>query len=178
MLFAELIEKTNNLIDEIDEDEQIETIVKLALNEAYISLSMVDKRLTRAFLPIINGVCTLPNNLLEVALVKPKLSGKDKVEGANILTEKKGVFEILYSYVRERLVNDNDEPDIHESLQYAMIDYACYKYYMHRKKDNMAMLYYQNYDKVKNEFKFKDDEKLYEAGAETITDVWRVNYEG
>lgn len=167
MKYAEIKTKVDNIIDETDEDEQIDIIVKLAINEAYSLLAPMDKRLTRAFVPIVNGVSTLPNNLLEVVSIKPKLTGNDRVEGNAILTEKKGVFEILYSYVRETLIKDEDEPDLHETLQYAMVDYACYKYYMHRKKDNVAMLFFNNYKQTINNFGGYDTGKLYDSN-ETI----------
>lgn len=170
MKYAEIKTKVDNIIDETDDDEQIDIIVKLAINEAYSLLAPMDKRLTRAFVPIVNGVSTLPNNLLEVVSIKPKLSGSDRVEGNSILTDKKGVFEILYSYVRESLTADNDEPDLHETLQYAMVDYACYKYYMHRKKDNVAMLFFNNYQQTISKFGGYDTGRLYDSN-ETINYV-------
>ena len=38
MNFRELIDLTNNTIDETDQDDQIDSIVKNALNKAYVDL--------------------------------------------------------------------------------------------------------------------------------------------
>ena len=61
MNFRELIDLTNNTIDETDQDDQIDVIVKNAINKAYLDLSNIDLRVTRAYVPVINGVATLPS---------------------------------------------------------------------------------------------------------------------
>lgn len=152
MTFDELKQICFNTIDEIDEDEQIDIIVSNALNESYALLSRKDKRLTRAFLPIIQGVATLPTNCLDVIKVKPVLTGDDYVVGNSIVTTKTGVLEVLFNYRRDRLVNTTDEPDLHENLQDAMIAYACYRYWEHRKKVEVSQLYLNNYAQIVGEY--------------------------
>ena len=48
MNFRTLKEKTYNRIDETDYDEQIENIVEGAINQAYMELCKIDKRISRA----------------------------------------------------------------------------------------------------------------------------------
>lgn len=145
MNFRELIDLANNIIDETDYDEQIEAIVKSALNKSYLDLSNLDKRVTRAYIPIVNGVVTIPTNCNKIISTVPKLEVYDRVVGNSIITDKEGVIEMLYSYTREPLVEDEDEPDLNIVLQYAMVTYACYKYFEHRKKTEVANTFLNNY---------------------------------
>lgn len=148
MNFKQLKEICFNTIDEIDEDNQIDIIVSNALNESYAVLSRKDKRLARAFIPIINGIATLPMNCLDIIKTTPELNGADQIIGTSILTKHTGVLETLYNYKRDRLVNDEDEPDLHENLQDAMVAYACYRYWQHRKKVEVAQLFFRNYSEI------------------------------
>lgn len=157
MNFGELIKLTYNYIDETDEDEQIEIIVKGAINEAYSILSSKDARLNRAYIPIINGVATLPEDNIGIVNCTPALESSDLIIDNNIITSKTGTLELLYKYVRETLVDDNDEPDIHLLLQYAMVNYACYKYFLYRKKVEVAQSFNNQYEGYV--FKFEQESK-------------------
>lgn len=166
MTFKELIDLANNIIDETDYDEQIDTIVKHSINKAYLDLSNYDLRLTRAYVPIINGVATLPTNCTKIVSTTPSLSSTDKIIGSSIVTNKTGVIEVLYAYTREALVNDEDEPDLNTTLQYALVTYACYKYFEHRKKTEVADSFLNNYNQEINAFN-----PYLDNSPETITEV-------
>lgn len=141
MTFKELIDLTKNRVNEVDPDEQVDLIIKSAINEAYIEVSKRDKRLSTAYIPIINGVATLPEDIQDIELVEPELLTGDRKIGNNILTSRTGTFKITYSALRDKLVNDNDEPDINPRFVYALSSYACYAYYLHRKKLEVANQY-------------------------------------
>ena len=166
MNFRELIDLTNNTIDETDFDEQIEAIVKNAINKAYVDLSNVDLRVTRAYVPIINGVATIPTNCCKVISSNPKLDEKDRIDGYSIITEKEGVLELLYAYTREPMIEDTDEPDLNTTLQYALTTYACYRYFEHRKKTDVANSFLNNYMQEVQSFNRDLDNT-----PETITEV-------
>lgn len=146
MNYKDIIYGVYNNIDEVDFDEQIEIIVKNAINESYIRLCAEDIRLTKAFVPIINGVVTLPSNLISIVKTIPTLDATDYIVGGSIVTDKTGMLEILYSYVREALIEDTDEPDLHDSLQNALVTFAHYKYLLHRKKTNEAQMLLNEYN--------------------------------
>lgn len=146
MTFKELIDLANNIIDETDYDEQIDSIVRHAINKAYIDLSNYDLRVTRAYIPIINGVASIPTNCTKIIQTVPKLDSTDKIYGSSIVTNKTGVIEVLYAYTREAMVNDEDEPDLNITLQYALVTYACYKYFEHRKKIEVAESFLNNFN--------------------------------
>lgn len=158
MKFIDLLNLAYNEIDEVDEDEQIEIIVKAGINEAYSILCNKDIRLNRAYVPVINGIAELPEDFLTMVKCIPPitdervvgkfiLSGEEEIEG--------GTYEVIYAYAREELKNDNDEPDLHITLQFALVQYACYKYFLHRKKVEVAMAFYRNYEAYL--FKFESE---------------------
>lgn len=152
MNFKDIQDIAYNMIDEVDLDEQVEIIVKSAINESYMSLCARDKRVQTAYVPIIMGVATLPEDIISVEKITPPLGQTDKRIGSNIITDKTGTFSVLYSYVREPLVTDNDEPDLHLTLQYALATYACYKYFEYRKKESVASTFLTNYSMAIMEF--------------------------
>lgn len=145
MNFKELVDLTNNTIDETDFDEQIETIVRNAINKAYLDLSNIDLRITRAYIPVINGVANIPNNCCKVIKTTPELDKDDRIVGYSIVTPREGVIEMLYAYTREPMIEDLDEPDLNTTLQYALTTYACYRYFEHRKKIEVANSFLNNY---------------------------------
>ena len=173
MDFSTIKQKVYNRIDETDYDEQIENIVEGAINQAYMELCKIDKRISRAYVPIINGIATLPENTLEIIKVIPELGNEDIVEGRNIITDKEGVLEILYNYSRDELVEDNEEPDLHINLQYALINYGVYKYYLHRKKDDLAEVALGDYQFSISQYEVKKDN--IEGRATNIVDVLYKN---
>lgn len=171
MIFKEIQEIINNMIDEIDYDEQVDIIIKSALNQAYSKLCKEDKRLNRAFIPIIDGVATLPSNLLSIVESTPKLDGIDKVVGNKIITDKTGMLDIKYNYIRKKLVNDEDKIDLHDILQDAMISFACAKYYKHRKKIDIASMYMQDFNESLSMF-IDMRENLDSGCIDRIVDVY------
>lgn len=152
MLFKDIIELTYNIIDEVDYDEQVEIIVKEAINEAYFDMAKIDMRLSTGYIPIIRKVATLPTDCIKIINTIPAMGDGDKVIGNAIITDKTGTFEILYATPREALENDNDEPDLHNTLQYNLANFACYKYWLHRKKIDVANSFLQKYMMELNKF--------------------------
>lgn len=145
MKFKEIIDLAYNIIDEVDYDEQVELIVKEAINEAYLDMAKIDKRLSIGYIPIIRKIATLPQDCIKIVETTPQLSDSDKIVGNSIITDKSGIFEILYATPREELVNDLDEPDLHNTLQRNLANFACYKYWLHRKKVQVAEAFLQKY---------------------------------
>lgn len=146
MTYAEILTNVYNIIDEVDLDEQVEIIVKNAINEAYARLCAEDVRLTKAYVPIINGVATMPTNLISIIEITPVLASGDYVKGNSIITTQTGKYELLYSYVRDAMVDAEDEPDLHDVLVGALINFAHYKYFLHRKKTDMSQLTLNEYN--------------------------------
>ena len=169
MNFGEILDLAYNLIDETDYDEQVEIIVKNAINEAYADLCRKDKRLTIGYVPIVRGMATLPEDIISIELCTPPLSGADRRVGNAIITDKTGVFEIMYSYTREPLVEDEDVPDLHQDLHRALAIFACYRYFMHRKKIEVAHMFLNNYDT--EVFKYELNNTSNDIGVITFIDM-------
>lgn len=168
MTFSEIVNLAYNMIDEIDYDEQVEIIVKNAINEAYADLCKKDKRLNRAYIPIINGIATLPDDIISVEMCTPTLDSSDRIIGNSIVTNKEGILEILYSYSRDSLVEDDEEPDLHKDLHRALAMFACYRYFMYRKKIENAESFQNNYETLV--FKYEQSNTANEVGTITYID--------
>ena len=145
MNFKQILDLAYNIIDEVDEDEQIEVIVKNAVNEAYRELSKIDKRISTAYVPVIMGTATLPDECLQVIQCTPKLDGNDKLIGNSIITSKTGILEMVYAVAPDDLEQDEDEPELNVYLHEALSLYAVYKYMLHRKKETMAQQFLNRY---------------------------------
>lgn len=158
MKFGELKQLALNRIDETDYDEQIDNIVSGALNSAYLQLCKIDKRIDRAYIPIIRGICTMPDNYIGLVSCSPALQYGDRVLGKNIITSNEGVEEVLYYYTREPITDDEEEPDLAEVLQYAMVSYAVYKYYIHRKKNELAEIALNDYQQEAYRFSYENED--------------------
>ena len=158
MNYKQLVDLAYNIIDETDYDEQVEIIIKEAINEAYQDLAKIDMRLSIGYFPIIRKMATLPNECIKIVESTPALDHNDKVVGNTIVTPKEGVLEIMYATARENLVNDNDEPDLHVSAHHNLANFACYKYWLHRKKIDVAEAFLQKYIIERNnlEYALKD----------------------
>lgn len=161
MTFNDLLQLTYNYIDETDQDEQVEIIVKGAINESYMILSSKDIRLNRAYIPIINGIATLPEDNIGIVKCEPELEESDLILDNLIVTDKEGTLELLYKYSREALVDLEDEPDIHLLLQYAMVNYACYKYFLYRKKVEVAQYFNTTYENYVYKFEKENKDNSY-----------------
>ena len=157
MIYKDMINVVKNIIDETDEDSQVDVIIKQGINEAYRDLAKVDKRVKIAYVNIINGIAQIPIDCESVIKITPELISTDKKMGNTIITTQTGTFTIIYSYYRDDLVNDNDEPDLVLELQDALITYACYTYYKYRKKPNEVSIYLSDYNNAKSEFSIRDE---------------------
>lgn len=126
LTLADILNIVSKSLSIKEDDTSTRALIKNAANEAYMILCNVDKRISTAYIPIINGIATLPETSLGVVKCTPALSNSDRAYGNVIMTDKTGVLEILYFYARELLVEDEDELDLHITLQQALINYICF----------------------------------------------------
>lgn len=168
MIFKDILDLTKNRIDELDSSAQIDVILKSAVNDAYIGeLSRYDKRITSSIAPVINGMATLPDDIDTIESISPSLTGGERRIGNSILSSRTVTFTIVYSYVREPLVNDTDVLDMSEKFKMLLSTYACYLYFQYRKKTSIAQIFLNDYE-MKLAKMFDNDN----TGEETITDVY------
>lgn len=168
MTFKDILDITRNRIDEVDSSQQVDIIIKSAINDAYINeLSKYDKRVSTANIPVINGTATLPDDIDSIESISPALIKGERRIGNVILSNRDIVFYIAYSYIREELINDNDELDMSNKFKILLSTYACYLYFEYRKKTNIA-------DMFLNEYNFKLSRLVDEDnfGEEIVQDVY------
>lgn len=149
MTFKEIIDLTKNRIDTVEQgdfDEQIESIVTNAINHCYLfELSKLEPDMNKAYLPSVNGLVSLPDDIDEIISIYPELEPGERRIGKNIVTDREETFELLYTMVNEPLINDNDEPNISKKYHYLLSTYACYSYFTYRKKTDIASMYLNEY---------------------------------
>lgn len=171
MNFGELLEITKNKIDETFEDEQIDIIIKDAINSAYLSdLSRIDPTFKTSVAVIVNGVARLPSNMHFIEKLDRELEAGEYIKGKSLFSPKEEEqIGITYAVIPEKLIEDEDEPTISESLQNLLITNACYEYFKHRKKNSVARLYQESYMLQKAEF----EESNNSSGlTESVQDVY------
>lgn len=144
MNFKECLDQAKNLIDEVEQDTQIDIILKNALNEAYTELSTIDKQVRTTYIPVINGKATFPLDIVKVVNISPSDSNA-KLEGNAYYTSSDGIITLDYVATREPLVLETDEIILNKQLQYAMTLYGAYRYYQHRRKTDIANMFLNNY---------------------------------
>ena len=158
MKYSELYKNVIKLCGIREGDINADNSIKLSINKAYVTdLSKLDKRISTSYLPSINGVVNLPDDLLEIIKVTPALDSTDRIIGNSILTDKTDTFSIVYSIVREPLIDDNDEPDLSNSLIYALILHGAYGYFVHKKDTDTASMLLAQYNDIKNSYSMKDN---------------------
>lgn len=169
--FLDIIKLTQNMIDEVDSSEQVLSIIKNAINTAYISeLAEYDKRISTAYVPIINGVGNLPDDLDSIENISPSLIDGERRVGNVILSSRNTTFTVTYSVLREELVNDTDEVDLSLKFIDLLVIYACYLYFQYRRKTSIANNFLNEYQRKIAKLIDKDS-----MGEESIQDVYGGN---
>lgn len=171
MNFKDILDLTKNRIDELDEDEQIDIIIKNAINEAQIEIAEIDTRFQTNYIPVINGAATLPDDLYKIEKITPELIEGEYQKGNAIFSDRNTTFTIVYSSVPETLESDTDEPSISIKNHYLLSTYACYTYYSYKKKNNIAQIYLAEYQNALN--KLKSTNKV---GPKKFTNNYREDY--
>lgn len=154
--FGELLTYTKNRVNFIDEDEQVDMILKEAINQSYTTISKQIKTLQTAYLPVIDGVALLPDDCLEVIKLEPELYASDRIKGSNILTKHEGTLTVSYVGTIDRLEKPQDVLDIPQQYIYPISTYACSQYYAFKKKLDIADYLYGNYMELLENLKVED----------------------
>lgn len=171
MNYGEIFQLVKNIIDETDTDEQVDSIVKSSINEAYTELCRVDSRLSTSYIPVINGIATLPDDLISIVKAEPEFENGERVVGNAILSPLEGkTYTIIYNYTREPLVSDTDEVDLDTGLHYALALYATSIYFGHRKRIETSEMFNQRYEAKK--FQWKQDKESHSGVNETVIDLY------
>ena len=157
MNFKSIYEAVMNKCNIDTDDEQGIAVIKNGINEAYNEISKEEYLTSKTPIPIINGVATLPEDLLSIIKIEPALDKGDFIKGSKIFTVNEGSLTVTYSYLPEDLVNDNDEPEISLRYHKLLITYGCFSYFQFKKKDSVANSYYGAYQRGLNVFNKNDN---------------------
>lgn len=145
--FGDIVNLTLHRIDEDPGDEQIDDIVQSAINNAYlIDMFKNDRRFVKGVFTPEDGIVFLPEDLDTIEKITPALDPEEYRKGNVIITsDKTADYTILYSVVPSQLTRDTDVPDINPKFFYALSTYACYAFYLFKKKTELASYYINEY---------------------------------
>lgn len=162
--FKDIVDLTKKRINETTTDEQVDTMVKEAVNHAYLyELSKLDPVITKTMCPAVNGSAVLPEDLEEIISVSPDLAYGERQLGRYLLSDRNITFTIVYKAIPEPLVNDDDVPELQSKYFYLLSTYACYAYFTYRKKSEAANLFMSEYLLQRNAIKPSDFGAEYEV---------------
>lgn len=146
MKFSEILDQIKNIIDETDEDEQIDVIIKSAVNHAYLfDLAPLLPNIETYYIPAVQGIVELPFESVRIIKTVPELKSEDKKVGKNLIVSNDTLYTITCGINYKKLVNDDDEVMIPDQFTYLLVKYACYMYFEHRKKVEVAQSFLQEY---------------------------------
>ena len=157
MTFKEIVDLTKNRIDEVDEDEQIDIIVKNAINFAYSLLFVkVDNDIKTSSLTY-SDVIKLPSDLysiIRLASGTTELNEFDYDLKGNFIiirnSSLKSNLSISYSYYPAKLTADTDVINLKDIFCIALSIYASYVYYIYRKKTDVAAMLLNEWNGIVN----------------------------
>lgn len=143
--FNDIYLLTLNRIDEETGDSQIESILKEAINKCYMmDLTRNDRRFVKDTFTSEDGMIFLPEDLDTIERITPALAEGEYRKG-NVVFVSGSSYTIVYTTVPQPLVNDTDIPDVSSKFFYCMSTYACYAYYMYKKKVELANMFLSEY---------------------------------
>ncbi|MGL5352159.1 MAG: hypothetical protein ACRDA5_02390 [Clostridium sp.] len=137
---------------ELQKDMPIRDTFKSYINEGYMKFNKENASLIVSYVPIINGIAKLPENLIDIVDVKPQLVEGDKRIGNSIMTSQSGLFTITHSYYEDAMETEEDEPSIPYYLHSHLASYCCYKC-LQNKAPNVATGFLNEFEVGKEEYK-------------------------
>lgn len=154
MTFNDVLTTIRNLIDEPDVDEQIDSIVKNAVNYAYLMIvSKIDKRSTSKEITYSKYI-KFPNDFVSLidVLSGDEILSRDEysVKGDMLIfhTNRFNTMTLLYNKTIVPLVNGTDVLDIDDRYCFACAMYGAYVYSIHRKRTELASLLLNDFNSL------------------------------
>ena len=164
MNFKEL---ADTVIRELDEKQDVELItrIKSYINRGYKELAKAEGLEKTSRKNVTNGF-NKPEDLIRIIQVldsnyKPL---NFSYEGQRIRLNYEGEITIVYSYIPDPLINDDDTPETNLANEEYMINYAKWLYNLVEEQEDIAKIYkveYQNMDIVKNNYKMTTTIDIY-----------------
>jgi hypothetical protein len=153
MTFKDIIDLTKNKIDETEEDAQISSIIKNAINYAYLLIATKIDKTVKNVDKIYSKIISLPEDFsslvtlivdgYELEKVDYEVKGNSIVVKPN-LTGK--TITIHYVGMPQSLVNDTDLLQVNDLCSIATSVYGAYSYKLSRGKVNEAQLLFNEFN--------------------------------
>lgn len=155
MTFKDILDMARNIVDEVDEDEQVDVILKSAINYAYLNIiTLVDKK-SKVVDVTYSKIYTLPDDffsIIDVFSGDEVLSPLDYSLKSNVIIfhKKYDNIKLLYTNTTEPFVNDTDEFGLDDRYGLACAMYGAYVYSVHRKRIELASVLLSDYNNILN----------------------------
>lgn len=169
MTFKEIYEAVIKELDEKQEEIVLQRI-KSYINRGYRELAKKE-RLERVINRSVENVFTKPDDLIRIIQI---LDSNNRpldysYEGGRIRLNYEGSVSIIYNYVPENLVFDEDLPETNPANIDYIINYAKWLYNLVEEQDEVAKIYKVEYEAmniVKNNYKMTKTIDIYGNGGE------------
>jgi len=168
-----LVDLAKNRIDELDIDTQIDNIIQEGINFAYVfKTDKIEPEYSTTIGVVINGLVSLPSDLLSIEKITPSLNGDDKKKGLTlIVSEDDGTtFTIVYKASRSPLIL-TDTVDCSDKLKYLLTTYGCYAYQQYRKRQPIAQIYLDEFNTGISEMEFDAVTSDLDTAPNEVTDA-------
>ena len=152
MTFLEIQTLAKSKIDDIEYDSIADNIIKNAINYAYILFATtVDKRSKSVALSVTDGEVTIPSDFASMIEIYDVFNSRPLskldydlfqdgiiIRNSDILNVK-----LKYVYYPVKLTNDYENIVLKDIFAIACATYACYSYMIHKRKLDVASMYYK-----------------------------------
>lgn len=155
MILKDVIYLVNNIVDETDYDIQVETIIKNAINYAYLTIASKIDRRSELIDITYSKVLKLPkdcNSVIDILCGNDVLSQVDySLKSDSIIFHSdryKTGLKLLYNKNISPVTSETSELDIDERYCFACAMYGAYAYSIHKKRIELASLLLSDYNNL------------------------------
>lgn len=149
MYFSELTETVIMDIDEDIYDTEVLEKVKRYINRGYRELSKKELLETTVNSTISNYRVRKPDNCIRILSVSvDDVQVKWRLEGLYIYIESEGRAKIVYNYLPDLLVNDDDETETNEGNIEYIINFAKWLYHINEGSTEDAQVFKMEYESM------------------------------
>ena len=151
-------------MESTDVETTIENQLKRSINQAYRIVAKQTKKLVTDYLPVVNGIVDLPQNVAGTIQYDPPLNATlDRIVGDQIYTKREDgtLFTLQYYPTPAALVADTDVPGIPERFYDALISYPCYVYFLSKKRIDLAREHKADFNEALGENELRDESQQF-----------------
>lgn len=166
MTFKEIVETIIGDIDEDIADMVLVNKIKGYVNRGYKELAKRESLEKKITTEIIDGIIKIPSNAIKVyEVLRGGVPLEFTTQGKSISCNGSGVVDIVFSYVPDKLINDEAILETNIANEEFILSYAKWLYFLSDDQVELAKLYKQEYESFNI---------VIQSKIQSITDVYGV----